>query len=107
MADGFNVNLEGIDAYSGKLTGDRDLVSEVTGLVGQSDVGDQSWGIVGLFVKSSYTTMLTDLNDLLGDMSDGLQAGAEKMAATAADYRAVEKAIADIFNSGTDSLGGN
>lgn len=107
MADGFNVNLDGIDAYSGKLTGDKALVSEVQGLVSQSDVGDESWGIVGLFVKSTYTDMLGELNTLLGDMSEGLQGGADKMTATAGDYRAVEDAVAAIFNEGAAALGGN
>jgi hypothetical protein len=107
MADGFNVNLAGIDNYAGKLSGDKALVSEVRGLVSQSDVGDESWGIVGLFVKSTYTGMLGDLNGLLGDMSDGLQGGADKMTETAADYRAVEDAVAAIFNEGAAALGGN
>ena len=107
MADGFNVNLDGIDNYAGKLSGDKALVSEVQGLVSQSDVGDESWGIVGLFVKSTYTGMLGDLGGLLGDMSEGLQGGADKMTATAADYRAVEDAIAEIFNEGAAALGGN
>lgn len=98
MAEGFNVDLKGIDTYSGTLTGDKDLVTEVKGLVGQSDVGDESWGIVGLFVKSTYTGMLGDLNDLLTDMHDGLHAGAEKMAECAAAYREVEVAAARIFN---------
>jgi hypothetical protein len=107
MADGFNVNLEGIDKYAGELSGDKALVSEVQGLVSQSDVGDESWGIVGLFVKSTYTNMLGELNGLLGDMSEGLQGGADKMTETAADYRAVEDAIAEIFNEGAAALGGN
>lgn len=107
MADGFTVNLGGIDTYAGKLSGDKALVSEVGGLVSQSDVGDESWGIVGLFVKSTYTDMLGELNDLLGDMSDGLQGGADKMTDTAADYRAVEDEAARIFDSGTAALGGN
>ena len=107
MADGFNVNLDGIDKYAGKLSGDKALVSEVQGLVAQSDVGDESWGIVGLFVKSTYTGMLGDLGNLLGDMSEGLQGGADKMTETAADYRAVEDAIAEIFNEGAAALGGN
>jgi hypothetical protein len=98
MSDGFNVDLKGIDTYSGTLTGDKDLVTEVSGLVAQSDVGDQSWGLVGLFVKSTYTGMLGDLNDLLGDMKDGLHAGAEKMTECAAAYREVEEAAAKIFN---------
>lgn len=100
----FNVDVKGLDGYSGTLAGDKDLVSEVTGLVGQSDVGDQSWGIVGIFVKSKYTDMLGDLNDLLGDMTEGLQAGAEKMTACAAEYRDVEQAIADIFNGMKGSI---
>jgi len=96
--DGFHVDLKGIDGYSGKLSDDMALVSEVGGLVAQSDVGDQSWGIVGLFVKSKYTEMLGDLNDLLGDMNEGLQAGAEKMTASAQTYRDIEEGIAKIFN---------
>ena len=107
MADGFNVNLEGIDKYAGELSGDKALVSEVQGLVSQSDVGDESLGIVGLFVKSTYSGMLGELNGLLGDMSEGLQGGADKMTETAADYRAVEDAIAEIFNEGAAALGGN
>jgi hypothetical protein len=96
--DGFHVDLKGIDGYSGKLSGDMALASEVSGLVAQSDVGDQSWGIVGLFVKSKYTEMLGDLNDLLGDMKDGLASGAEKMTACAQTYRDIDTAIAKIFD---------
>jgi hypothetical protein len=102
----FNVDLKGIDTYSDTLTGDKDLVSEVSGLVGQSDVGDESWGVVGIFVKSKYTEMLGDLNDLLTDMSDGLQAGAEKMTACAMEYRDIEGAIAKAFTDGTAALKG-
>lgn len=98
---GFKVDVGGIDTYSGELTGDQDLVSEVSGLVGQSDVGDESWGIVGLFVKSTYSNMLGDLNDLLGDMKEGLGAGAEKMTACAETYRTIEEGIAKVF---TDAL---
>lgn len=104
----FHVDLNGVDTYSGTLAGDKDLVNEVSGLVAQSDVGDESWGIVGLFVKSKYTEMLGDLNDLLKDMTDGLQAGADKMAACAKEYRDIDDAIAKIFDDGTAALkGGN
>ncbi|MFL6120077.1 ESX-1 secretion-associated protein [Actinophytocola sp.] len=96
--DGFHVDLKGIDGYAGKLSGDTALASEVSGLVAQSDVGDQSWGIVGLFVKSKYTEMLGDLDELLGDMKDGLRSGADKMTACAQTYRDIDTAIAKIFN---------
>jgi len=97
MSDGFTVNPDGVDTYSGTLTGDKALVTEVSGLVSQSDVGDESWGIVGLFVKSKYSGMLGDLNDLLTDMTDGLQAGAEKMTECATAYREVNEAAARAF----------
>lgn len=97
MPDGFAVNLDGVGDYSGTLAEDKALVAEVSGLVAQSDVGDESWGIVGLFVRSKYTDMLGDLGDLLTDMSDGLQAGAEKMAECAAAYREVNEAAAQAF----------
>src|SRR5262245_36158224 len=96
--EGFHVKTGGLDTYSGTLSGDKDLVGEVTGLVGQSDVGDESWGIVGIFVKSKYTDMLGDLNDLLGDMTEGLEHGAEKVTACAAVYRGIEQKLAAIFD---------
>jgi hypothetical protein len=102
--EGFHVDLKGIDGHATKLTGDMDLVTEVSGLVAQSDVGDQSWGVVGLFVKSKYTEMLGDLNELLGDMKEGLRSGAEKMTACAQTYRDIDTAIAKVFN---DALKGS
>jgi hypothetical protein len=96
--DGFKVSTAGLDTYSGTLRGDKALVSEVSGLVGQSDVGDESWGVVGIFVKSRYTDMLGDLNDLLKDMSDGLEHGADKITECAAVYRAIETKLAQIFD---------
>jgi hypothetical protein len=98
MSDGFNADLGGMDGYSSKLSGDTKLAAEVSGLVAQSDVGDQSWGIVGIFVKSSYTSMLGDLDSLLGDMKEGLASGAQKMSECARDYREMEDTIAKIFS---------
>lgn len=104
--EGFTVDMAGIRDYSGKLSDDKKLVSEVSGLVDQSDVGDESWGVVGLFVKHEYTEMLGDLKDLLAEMDEGLQSGADKMTECAEVYQTIEDAIAKIFN---DALaeGGN
>jgi arginine decarboxylase-like protein len=96
--NGFEVNVGGVRDYSGALADDKALVSEVDGLVSQADVGNESWGIVGLFVHGKYTEMLGDLHDLLHDMSDGLQSGADKMTATADVYQSVEDTIAKVFD---------
>ena len=106
---GFNVSVPGVRDYSAALAKDKDLVAEVDGLVSQADVGDESWGIVGLFVHGKYTEMLGDLHSLLGDMSEGLQSGADKMTETADLYQGIEDAIAQVFNDACElfSQGGN
>ncbi|MGH3761759.1 hypothetical protein [Actinophytocola sp.] len=101
---GFEVNVGGVRDYSGKLADDKALVSEVDGLVSQADVGNESWGIVGLFVHGKYTEMLGDLKSLLGEMSDGLQAGSDKMTECADIYQQVEDAIAKVFDDALTQL---
>jgi hypothetical protein len=101
---GFNVSVGGVRDYSGALAQDKALVSEVSGLVSQADVGNESWGIVGLFVHGKYTDMLGDLKNLLQDMSDGLQSGADKMTDTADLYQGIEDSIAKAFNDAAEQL---
>ncbi|MTD57747.1 hypothetical protein [Amycolatopsis pithecellobii] len=86
MSGGHEVLVKALRDYSGKLSGDIAVPKEVSGLVGASDVGDKSWGVVGLVVKSKYTEMLGDLNDLLIEMANGLQAASEKFDAAANAY---------------------
>jgi hypothetical protein len=90
MTTGYTLDPEDLRAYAGKLTAKKSVVGEIDGLVGQADVGDESWGLVGLFVKQKYTDMLGDLTDLLKDMQDGLQSGADKFTGAAAGYDAKE-----------------
>ena len=101
---GFNVSVPGVRDYSATLADEKATVSEIDGLVNQADVGDESWGIVGLFVHSKYTEMLGDLHDLLKDMSDGLQSGSDKMADSADVYQTIEDTIAKIFNDALAAL---
>ncbi len=86
MAEGHAVVIEALRTYSGKLAGDVQVSNEIAGLVRQADVGDESWGVVGLFVKHEYTNMLTDLQDLMIEMSAGLTAASEKLGNAANVY---------------------
>lgn len=103
--EGFEVNVGGVRAYSGKLADDKALVAEIDGLVSQADVGNESWGIVGLFVHGKYTEMLGDLHSLLTEMSEGLQAGSDKMTETADTYQTIEDNIARVFDDAAAQLG--
>ncbi|QQQ76370.1 ESX-1 secretion-associated protein [Saccharothrix sp. 6-C] len=95
---GFDVNPEELRAFAGKLDGHRGTASEIAGLVAKADVGDKSWGVVGLFVKSRYTDMLGDLNDVFTALQDGLQSGADKFNGAAQDYDAQEEAVKQLLN---------
>ncbi|KAA9162929.1 ESX-1 secretion-associated protein [Amycolatopsis acidicola] len=86
MGTGHAVVVAALREYSGKLDGDVAVPKEVSGLVDQSDVGDKSWGVVGLFVKEKYTDMLGDLKDLLTEMGAGLQAASQKFGSAANAY---------------------
>ncbi|PRX43929.1 hypothetical protein B0I33_11395 [Prauserella shujinwangii] len=95
---GFNVNAEELRAYSGKLAGQKDTASQIGGLVDTADVGDKSWGVVGLFVKDEYTQMLGDLKDLFADMQDGFQSGVDKFRLAADGYQQHEDAMKQLLD---------
>ncbi|ACU95467.1 hypothetical protein [Saccharomonospora viridis] len=87
----FFINPEVLEKYSQKLAEHKSSVNHVRDLVAQADVSDESWGIVGLFVKQSYTEMLGDFKDLLKDMSDGLDSASDKMMSATRAYREIEE----------------
>lgn len=86
MSGGHAVIVKALRDYSGRLNADIAVPNEVNGLVGDSDVGEKSWGVVGIFVKGKYTEMLGDLKGLLGEMANGLQAAGEKFNLAANAY---------------------
>jgi hypothetical protein len=104
---GFKVNIDALHKYAGELRGDRSAVGRVGGLVAKADVGDKSWGVVGLFVKEQYSGMVSDLKDLMTEMEAGLLTAADKISTTSRRYQEVEdahrKKLTEIVN-GLDSV---
>ncbi|SFQ63202.1 Excreted virulence factor EspC, type VII ESX diderm [Amycolatopsis arida] len=98
--EGYRVELEALRRYSRDLAGNKTAVNRVSGLVGQADVGNESWGVVGLFVKERYTDMLTDLKELLTEVETGLQSASDKIGKAAEMYQEADerhrKALAKI-----------
>ncbi|OZM74866.1 hypothetical protein CFN78_01230 [Amycolatopsis antarctica] len=87
---GYQVDTSRLYAYSDLLAENKTAVAGVKDKVGQADVGDESWGIVGIFVKHMYTDMLGDLNDLLKQMEDGLQSASDKVRTAGEFYDSTE-----------------
>jgi hypothetical protein len=103
---GFHVEVEDLRTYSRSLADNKSAVSRVSGLVDDADVGDKSWGIVGIFVKQHYTEMLGDLQDLLRDMADGLQTASDKFARAADVYQQTEDDHTETWHDLTARVNG-
>jgi hypothetical protein len=95
---GFEVEPEELRQFASKLDGHHGRAGEIAGLVAKADVGDKSWGVVGLMTKGEYTQRLADLKDLFADMQAGLQSGAAKFRGTADGYADQEAALKKIFD---------
>ncbi|MFC4001574.1 WXG100 family type VII secretion target [Prauserella oleivorans] len=95
---GFTVDGEELRQYAGKLAGQKDTASQIAGLVDKADVGDKSWGVVGLFVKDEYTRMLADLKETFTSLQEGLQSGSDKFKAAADGYQQHEDAIKQLLD---------
>lgn len=85
--DGFNVDIHALNEYSRTLAQHRSAVTKTSGLVDQADVSNESWGVVGLFVKQEYSDMLSDLKDLMSEMEAGIQTASEKIGRAAERYQ--------------------
>lgn len=95
---GFDVNSAELRQYAGKLGAQHGTAGQIAGLVDKADVTDESWGVVGLFVKDNYTQMLADLKDLFTDLQEGLQSGSEKFRSAADGYRDQEDAVKKLLD---------
>ncbi|MET9230957.1 type VII secretion target [Lentzea sp. NPDC003310] len=98
---GFEVDAEELRTFAGKLDGHKSTAGQIAGLVDKADVGQKSWGIVGLFVKDEYDQMLGDLKELMTELQNGLHSAGEKFRGTAQGYQDQEDALKAIF-SGVD-----
>lgn len=96
---GFVVDEDELRAYAGKLVEQKGVSSNIAGLVDQADVGDQSWGVVGIFVKDQYTQTLADLKELFTDLQEGLQSASDKFSGAAANYRRHEDSVTELLNT--------
>ncbi len=89
-AGGYRVEVDALREYVGDLGKYQDQSVEFTEKVSQSDVGDKSWGVVGLFTKRGYDETLHELRDLLASMAEGLTSAQAKFTDAANVYQGTE-----------------
>jgi hypothetical protein len=95
---GFDVSPQELRQFAGKINTHHSTASQIAGLVAKADVSDKSWGVVGLFVKSTYTRMLDEFNDLMKDMQEGLKSASDKFTGTAQGYQQKEDELRQLFD---------
>ncbi|WP_284745380.1 ESX-1 secretion-associated protein [Amycolatopsis sp. RTGN1] len=89
-AGGYQVEIDALRQYVGVLGKYQDQGAKFTEKVGRSDVGDKSWGVVGLFTKHGYDETLHELRDLLASMAEGLTSAQGKFTDAANVYQGTE-----------------
>ncbi|QKV76507.1 hypothetical protein [Amycolatopsis sp. Hca4] len=90
MGSGYRVRVDALHEYAGELDKYREQGAKITEKVTQADVGDKSWGVVGLFTKSGYDDTLRELHTLLASIADGLASAQAKLTDAADVYQGVE-----------------
>ena len=90
MSDGYRVRVDALHKYVADLEKYREQGAKITEKVAQADVGDKSWGVVGLFTKGGYDDTLRELHSLLASIADGLASAQAKLTDAANVYQGVE-----------------
>lgn len=94
---GYTVDPDNLRKYASKLSNQQDTASGISGLVEKADVSEQSWGIVGLFVKDSYTSMLTDLREMFDSMINGFESASNKFDEAAQNYEDSDQSVSQLL----------
>lgn len=87
---GYAVDPAALKTYANNLSYYNGEADKFGNLVDQADVSNESWGVIGLFVKQTYTEKLTELRDLLNEMKEGVDALTDKIGQAAKIYEGME-----------------
>lgn len=102
----FEVYTEDLTTYANNLSYYDSEADKFGNLIGQSDVSNEAWGIIGVFCKDGYTDKLGLLRDLLGEMKEGLETLTEKITTAARVYDGMEEDTAMSFGEHQATIDG-
>ncbi|GAA1244049.1 hypothetical protein GCM10009676_32200 [Prauserella halophila] len=84
---GFNVEIEALEGYGDNLKSFKEQATTFDELTGRADVGDESWGVVGIMTKGKYDEALAELKNLISSLKTGLDTTSDKISTAAKAYR--------------------
>lgn len=88
--DGIKVDVAALTAYARQLGYYQSEADKFGGAIDQADVTNEAWGLMGVWVKQSYTDRLAELRSLLDEMKQGVDALTSKISDSAAVYQGAE-----------------
>lgn len=85
-------------ADTGAKTAEKSADAEnIKAKIASAQVEDGSWGLVGKITEGSYKDLLSQLDDHMNQMSQGIQSLADTIKKIADNYKENEDAINDSF----------
>lgn len=105
-AGGHKVDPEVLTSYATNLDHYNSEADKFGDLIADADVTDESWGLIGLAVKQTYTEKLEQLKELLGQMKEGVGSFQEKLNRAAEIYDGNEKDAVMTFGNFETTIDG-
>lgn len=91
---------------AGSKTADKSSDADtIKAKIADAQVADGSWGLVGKITEGSYKDLLSQLNDHMNQMSEGIQNLADTIKQIATNYKENEDAISDSFKDIENEVG--
>ena len=101
MTGGFIVEPEALERFSNDMPSYAQQATKFQDLVSRADVGNESWGLVGLYTKQGYDELLSKLQQLLGQLKQGCENAGQKFQSAAETYQRIdEQAARDLSSIG-------
>ncbi|WP_028852077.1 hypothetical protein [Thermocrispum municipale] len=106
MGNGYNVDIPALKTYANNLSFYTSEADKFGTLIDQAEVPEKAWGLVGLFAKQTYSEKLKELEDLLGQMKQGVENFSEKISTAAKVYEGMENDTAMSFGGHQTTIDG-
>lgn len=91
------VNHEEISKAGSDTAAKSSDAESIQAKIADAQVEDGSWGLVGKITEGDYKNLLSQLNDHMNQMSQGIQTLANTIKQIATNYKENEDAIIDSF----------
>ncbi|HEX3784694.1 MAG TPA: hypothetical protein VHX38_33955 [Pseudonocardiaceae bacterium] len=105
MSGSFQANHQEMADTAGK-TGDKaDDADSIKSSISEAQVPSGSWGLVGKITEGKYATLLSQLNDHMDAMSQGIANLAGTIQKIATNYKENEDSISDSFSDIDKEIG--